>query len=122
MNKRDPKLTALLFNECINNQDIKRLTSLMSDDHVFIDRHGDCYGDMVKGWMEFFDNYSTYKNIFTRIESQDNLVILIGYAKWSKDSLEEDHAIWTATIENDLVTKWQIYEDTEKNRKKLNIF
>lgn len=107
MNKRDLKLTALQFNESIN-RDIKELSSLMSEDHVFIDRQGDCYGDMVNGWMEFFEKFPTYKNIFTRVESRDNLVILIGYAKWSKDSLEEDHAIWTATIENDLVAKWQI--------------
>jgi hypothetical protein len=31
MNKRDPKLTALQFNEYINNQDIKGLSSLMAE-------------------------------------------------------------------------------------------
>jgi len=122
MNKRDPKLIALQFNEYINNRDIKGLSSLMSEDHIFIDRQGDSYGDMVNGWMEFFENFPTYKNIFTKVESRDNLVILIGYAKWSKDSLKEDHAIWTATIEDDLVVKWQIYSDTKENRKKLKIF
>ena len=64
---------------------------------------------------------NTFSNIFTRVESRDNLVILIGYALWSKDSKEEDHCIWTATIENDLLSKWQIYEDIEENRKKFNI-
>ena len=118
---RDPKVTALLFNECISNRDINGISDLMSEDHIFIDRHGDQYGDMVNGWKEFFDNFPTYKNYFTRVESQDNLVILIGYAKWSKDSKEEDHAIWTAMVENDLVTEWHIYEDTEDNRKKLHI-
>ncbi|MFX1411782.1 MAG: hypothetical protein ACFFA6_15660 [Promethearchaeota archaeon] len=93
----------------------------MTEDHIFIDRKGDRYGDMVNGWIDFFKNFPTYKNYFTRVESRDNLVILIGYAKWSKDSLEEDHAIWTAGIENDLVTEWCIYEDTEENRKKFNI-
>lgn len=121
MNSRDPKLIALLFNECINNQDIKGISNLMTKDHVFIDRHGDCFGDMINGWKEFFQNFPTYKNTFTRVESQESLVILIGYAKWSIDSLEEDHAIWTATIENDLVAKWHIYEDTEENREKLSI-
>ena len=45
---------------------------------------------------------------------------MIGYVLWSKDSKEEDHCIWTATIEDDLLLNWQIYEDTEDNRKKLN--
>ena len=121
MNKRDPKLTALQFNEYINNQDIKGLASLMSNDHIFIDRHGDRYSDMVNGWMDFFENFPTYKNYFTRVESHNNLVILIGYAIWSKDSLERDYAIWTARIENDLLVKWQIYEDTDENRKKLKV-
>jgi hypothetical protein len=121
MNKRDPKLTALQFNEYINNQDIKGLANLMSNDHIFIDRHGDRYADMVNGWMEFFENFPTYKNYFTRVESHNNLVILIGYAIWSKDSLERDYAIWTARIENDLLVKWQIYEDTDENRKKLKV-
>ena len=92
MNSKDPKLTALQFNEYINNQDINGLSNLMTEDHIFIDRKGDHYGDMVNGWKEFFNNFPTYKNYFTRVESRDNLVILIGYAKWSKDSLEEDHA------------------------------
>jgi len=40
MNKRDPNLTALQFNEYINNQDIKGLTSLMPEDFTFIDIPG----------------------------------------------------------------------------------
>ena len=121
MNLKDPKLTALQFNEYINNQDIEGLTELMPEDHIFIDRYNELFGDMVNGWKEFFENYPTYKNFFTRVESRENLVILMGYAKWSKDSLEEDHAIWTAKIENDLVAEWRIYQDTEENRKKFGL-
>ena len=122
MNVRDPKLTVLQFNEYINNQDIEGLSSLMTKDHIFIDRAGDRFGDMINGWKEFFTNWPTYKNIFARVESHDNLVIVLGYAIWSKESLEEDHIIWIARVENDKVTLWQIYEDTEENRRKLSIF
>ena len=121
MNKRDPKLTALQFNEYISNQDIKGLTNLMTEDHIFIDSNGIISRDMIKAWNRFFNGWPAYKNIFTRVESRENLVILIGYALWSKDSKEEDHGIWIATIENDLVAKWQIYKDTQENRSKLNI-
>ena len=40
---------ALQFNQYINDQDIDGLTNLMTEDHVFIDRHGDYFGDMANG-------------------------------------------------------------------------
>ncbi len=69
MNLKDQKLTALQFNEYINNQDIDGLSSLITEDHIFVDRHGDSFGDMVNGWIDFFSNFPTYKNYFTRVES-----------------------------------------------------
>ncbi|MFX1324049.1 MAG: hypothetical protein ACFE8N_03770 [Promethearchaeota archaeon] len=121
MNFRDPKLVTLQFNEYINNQDIIGLINFTTEYHIFIDRDGNEFNDMVNGWKEFFENYPSYKNYFTRVESRENLVILIGYAKWTSDSSEEDHAIWTANIKDDKLSKWQIYEDTVENRKMLNI-
>lgn len=123
MNTKDPKLTALQFNEYINNQDIRGLSSLMTEDHTFIDRAGAIdkgKKSMTRGWTQFFENFPDYKNNFERVESRDNLVILIGYAYWSEKN-KYDPAIWTAKIENDLVAEWRIYEDTEENRKKFNI-
>ena len=40
MNSKAPKLTALQFNEYINNQDIEGLSNLMTENHTFIDREG----------------------------------------------------------------------------------
>ena len=123
MNSKDPKLTALQFNEYINNQDIKGLSGLMTEDHTLIVREGDVVKGKesnTKGWIDFFNQFPDYKNIFTRVESQDNLVIIIGYAIWSKEP-SEDHVIWTAKIEDDLVAQWRIYADTEENRKKFSI-
>ncbi len=37
------------------------------------------------------------------------------------DSPEEDYAIWTAKIENDLVAEWCIYEDIDENINKFNL-
>lgn len=124
MNLKDPKLTALQFNECINNQDIIGLSNLMTEDHTFIDRKGEIdkgKESMTKGWIDFFNQFPEYKNTFTRVESRNELVILLGYARWSIDS-SEDHAIWTATIKDDLVAEWRIYHDSEENRKKFKIF
>ena len=123
MNKRDPKLVALQFNEYINKQDIKGLASLMTDGHTFIDHAGAVdkgKESMTKGWIEFFDSFPEYKNTFDRVESHDDLVILIGHAYWSEKN-KYDPAIWTAKIEDDRVAEWRIYEDTAENRRKLGI-
>jgi len=123
MYKRDPKLSALLFNEHINNQNLKGLINLMTDDHVFIDILGKVHDRehmVTEGWQNFFDSFPDYRNIFTRVENQDNLVILIGFSVCSYDPLDGP-AIWTATIRNDLLTKWQIFEDTKENREMLCI-
>ncbi|MFX0171112.1 MAG: hypothetical protein ACFE9L_04265 [Candidatus Hodarchaeota archaeon] len=123
MNVKDPKLVALQFNEYINNQDIKGLTNLMTKDHTFIDRKGKIdkgKESMTKGWINYFNQFPDYKNFFTRVESRDNLVILLGYAKWTTES-KRDYTIWTTKIKTNLVAEWRIYNDTEENRKKFNI-
>jgi ketosteroid isomerase-like protein len=58
MDLKEPKLIALQFNEYINNQDMKRLTNLMTEDHTFIDREGEVdkgKESMTKGWINFFN-------------------------------------------------------------------
>jgi predicted SnoaL-like aldol condensation-catalyzing enzyme len=119
----DPKQVALQFNKYINQQNIQGLISLMTDEHQFIDR-GD---NLVRGketmtdaWTSFFKLFPEYQNNFERVESNGNLVILYGYATWKKGEAP-DHAIWTATIENDLVAEWSIYENTEENRKNFEL-
>ena len=124
MNTRDPKLTALLFNECINSEDIDGMVSLMTDNHSLI-----CYdevGTMNKNtsreaWERFFSGVKNYMNHFTRIESRDNFVIMIGKATCSNVESLNINVLWSATIENDKLSEWQVYEDTIENRKRLKI-
>lgn len=60
------------------------------------------------------------QNHFIRIESQENLVIIIGYSTCSTKALDGP-ALWTAIIENDLVAEWRILEDSKENRKLFGI-
>ncbi len=123
MNKRDPKLTALMFNEFINNRDLEGLAGLMTEDHIFIDRHNveDRGKDsMTRGWKSFFEEFPEYRNVFTSVESRDDLVLLQGYALWSRGG-EPDHVIRSARIRGDLVAEWRIYEETEQNRIALGL-
>ena len=119
----DPKLTALQFNEYINSQDIDGLSSLMTEDHVFIDRQGEIdrgKESMTKGWVDFFNAFPDYRNTFLTVKAQGNTVVLYGYATWEKGS-EPDYAIWTARIESGLVAEWRIYEDTEENWRRFSL-
>jgi ketosteroid isomerase-like protein len=119
----DPKYVALKFNERINAQDIDGLVSLMTDDHKFIDIPGKITigrEKMMEGWTKFFDSYPDYMNIFSRVESHDNLVLMIGHSECSYDPLDGP-VIWTAYIDNGLVAEWRVYEDNKKIRQKLGI-
>ena len=73
---------------------------------------------MIFAWVRFFESYPEYWNTFERVESCGDLVILYGYATW-KHGDAPDYAIWTATVENDLVAEWRIYEAAEENEAKL---
>ena len=118
MNTRDPKLIALQFNERINNHDVDGLAELMTEDHTFIDREGKSGHTkevMVRGWMEFFRMFPKYRNTFTRIQSRDNLVFIVGSAYWSEEQ-PYDPVLWTAIIVEDRVQEWRVYADTEANR------
>lgn len=123
MNTKDPKLIALQFNECINNQDLDGLALLMTDDHTFIDREGNVgqpKQTMVQGWKEFFETFPDYRNTFNRIESQDNRVTILGFAYWSVNE-PYDPVIWTGIIVDDRVQEWRVYADTESNRRQFNL-
>ena len=121
MNRKDPKLIALQFNECINNQDVDGLARLMTEDHTFIDREGKVGRPrqvMLEGWQKFFGMFPQYKNTFEVVRSRENIVIILGHAFWS-DEQPYDPVIWVATIDDDLVREWRIYADTEENRGKF---
>ncbi|MBA4311821.1 MAG: hypothetical protein C0417_04230 [Chlorobiaceae bacterium] len=119
----DPILTALQFNQCISNHDLESLTSLMTDDHTFIDRDGTIHQSkkvMIDNWKQFFKMFPKYKNTFEHVRVKDNLVVMLGYAYWSENQ-PYDPAIWTANIIKDLVREWRIYNDTLENREILNL-
>jgi len=123
MTSQNPISIVVAFNNYINNQDINRLSDLMTENHTFIDRDGKPHGPkshMVKGWKGFFKMFPVYRNTFDKIEAIDNLVSVLGFAYWSEKE-PYDPVIWTAIIEDNLISEWRIYEDTPENRKKFNL-
>lgn len=125
MNNRDPKLIALLFNECINNRDIDGLADLMTDDHSLVcDGYVDTKdkNSSKEAWLTFFNLYPDYLNHFSKIESIDNFVVISGKSTCSNEVKLNTSALWSVRILNDKVAKWQVYEDSSENRTKLQIY
>lgn len=121
--KEDPVSIVNKFNECINRQDIKGMSSLMTNDHVFIDREGTGHGPkskMVSGWKEFYKVFPKYRNTFESIKAEGNRVLVRGYAFWSEEE-PYDPVIWSAELRDGLIAEWRVYEDTTENREMLRI-
>jgi ketosteroid isomerase-like protein len=102
--------TALKFNEKINQQDLEGLAELMTDDHMFVDSDNNKTKGkqtMLNGWKEFFKTYPEYKNTFTCITTQNNIVIMIGYSTCTHKPLNGPN-IWTAKIRDKQVSEWRV--------------
>jgi len=55
----------------------------MADDYTFISNFGEVTKgkDVNKqGWKEFFEEYPDYRNIFTTVTVQDDIVVMVGYS------------------------------------------
>ncbi len=106
----DLMLVALRFNEKINQRDLEGLAELMADDYTFISNSGEVTKgkDVNKqGWKEFFEEYPDYKNIFTCVTVQNNVVVMVGYSTCSYKPLDGPN-IWTAKIRDGRISEWRV--------------
>jgi hypothetical protein len=123
MSSKKPIYIVIAFNDYINNQDITGLSSLMTENHTFIDRDGESHGPksfMINGWKEFFESFPKYRNTFEKVAVSDNLVFVRGFAYWSEE-MQYDPVIWTAIIEDNLISEWRVYVDTPEIRNKFKL-
>jgi ketosteroid isomerase-like protein len=100
-------LTALRFNDRINQQDLEGRVELMTENHTFIDSEGNVTegrDSMKDGWREFFKRYPDYRNNLTSVTVQDNVVVMIGHSSCSF-KLFEHPSIWTARIRGEGVSE-----------------
>lgn len=109
MDDFDVMMTALRFNENINQRNLDGLITLMSDDHKFIDNSGDKYQNMEVGWKQFFENHPDYRNIFTSVTVKDGAAIMIGYSTCSNEPKLNGPSMWTAKVRDGQVSEWRVY-------------
>jgi ketosteroid isomerase-like protein len=109
MNSSDLMLVSLKFNEKINQQNLEGLAALMTDDHTFVDSDGTMTkgkNTMRKGWAEFFKRYPDYRNVFTCVTVQNNVVVMVGYSTCSFKPLNGAN-MWTAKVRGKRVSEWR---------------
>jgi ketosteroid isomerase-like protein len=102
---------ALRFNDRINQQDLEGLAELMTNDHTFIDNSGEITKGkdiMKEGWKIFFKKYPDYRNIFTCVTIQNNVVVMVGYSICSYKPLDGPN-IWTAKVHDGRISEWRVY-------------
>jgi ketosteroid isomerase-like protein len=109
MDSFDIMMATLRFNEKINERDLEGLVALMTDDHTFIDNSGDVYKNMKEGWREFFENYPDYRNVFTSVTVEDNVVVMLGYSTCSNEPCLNGPSMWTAKVHDGRVSEWRVY-------------
>ena len=119
----DPQSVALRFNELINARDLDGLVACMSEHYTFIDaldsvETGKQHG--IASWRAFFEQFPDYRNVFERVLSRGNLVVMAGYSTCSFGPLDGP-ALWTARVSAEKVEEWRVYDDTPQNRQLLGL-
>ena len=114
------KQTILAFIDRINAHDAEGLGELMSDDHTFIDAHGNQVGGrdkMVPGWSGYFAWFPDYHVEVTNVFEDGENLALFGFAGGSFQGKQTESwrlpAAWKAIVRDDRVTLWQVFADTK---------
>src|ERR1700694_5119077 len=112
--------TIFAFIDRINTRDTEGLAALMSDDHIFIDAHGNQITGrekMTAGWRAYFDWVPDYFIEIDDVFEKSDSLPLFGFAGGSfKNKPTESWrlpAAWKAVVKNGRVTLWQVFADTK---------
>ncbi|HMG74692.1 MAG TPA: nuclear transport factor 2 family protein [Pyrinomonadaceae bacterium] len=114
------KQTTLAFIDRINAHDVAGLAELMSDDHTFIDAHGNQISGkekMIAGWRGYFGMFPDYYLEVTEVFEDAGKLGLFGFAGGSYQNKESESwrlpAAWKAEVNEGRVTLWQVFADTK---------
>ena len=113
------KEIVLAFIDRINAHDVEGLAELMSDDHTFIDAHGNQVSGrekMIVGWRAYFDWFPDYFIEITDAFEDPEKLALFGFAGGSFQGKQTESwrlpAAWKAIAKAGRVTRWQVFADT----------
>ena len=112
------------FVNAINGHNVEEISSLMTDDHTFIDAMGNAVtgkDTMKAGWAGYFMWFPDYKIEITDIFAEGDMLAAFGFASGTFKGLETDKnenywrlpASLKVIVHNDKVKLWQVYADTK---------
>jgi ketosteroid isomerase-like protein len=111
------------FVDAINEHDVDKICSLMTDNHNFIDSQGNQVVGKEKmraGWIGYFEWFPDYEIEITNIFLDGDDVAMFGFAGGTFQGLSDRKetywrlpASWKAVIKNGKVQSWQVYADTK---------
>lgn len=119
MKATNPEAVALRFVECINNQDIEGLVSLMTKDFIMITYEGESEIGrelLRKGFQGYFTDYPGYKIHVEKVARSGNDIAIVGKTTGSHippEVEERETVILIAKIEGNLVAEWRIFSDMD---------
>ena len=112
--------TIQAFIEGINTHNIQSLGELMSEDHTFVDAHGnEVVGRtrMIAGWQGYFGWFPDYYIEVEALFEQGDAFALFGFAggsfKGNPNAEWRLPAAWKATVKDGRVSFWQVFADTK---------
>lgn len=105
------------FVVAVNSHDLEKIAGLMSDDHTFIDAHGnEMTGKerMKAGWRSYFQLFPDYYIEIKEIVSKGDLAMAYGYASaGTGEKAWKIPAAWRAIVRKGKIELWQVYADTK---------
>ncbi len=119
---------ALSFITSINDHDVDALSSLITDDHRFIDGLGaivEGRDRIAQSWIEYFRWFPDYHIKVETSLSRVNEVAFFGSASGTfapdqdlvKTNSWEIPAAFRATIRGDKIAEWRVYADNQPARR-----
>jgi len=112
--------TILAFVERINARDVEGLGALMSDDHTFVDAHGNQISGketMQGAWRGYFEWFPDYQIEITEVYEDGDAFALFGFAGGAFKGMQSESwrlpAAWKASVKEGRVNLWQVFADTK---------
>lgn len=115
-----PTEVAFAFVDAINSKDIEHLTSLMSENHKFIDGDGSEHvgkEQMKVGWKEHLELIPNLTLSISMHFEEENIVVLIGKSSGTiiqngelkPENSWEVPSAWRVAVESGKVVEWQLF-------------
>ena len=118
--KMTPKETVLAFVNAINAHNVDQLGKLMTDDHKFVDPHGNEVAGrerMLAGWRGYYGWFPDYQIEVNEIFEGQSEFAMFGFAggsfKGNTDRKWRLPAAWRALVRDDQIARWQVVADTK---------